>query len=173
MMRSGNPALNDATFSQYLGSHGSCEPMTIQGTVNKTGLLLLICLISGSFLWNRFFESGQNPASIMGWMWGGVILGLITALVVSFKPTTAPIGAPLYALFEGAALGGISAIYEAQFQGIVMQAVLLTFGTLFALLLAYKSRLIQATENFKLGVTAATGGIFFLYLISIVLGLSE
>jgi uncharacterized YccA/Bax inhibitor family protein len=78
--------------------------------------------------------------------------------------------APLYAVLEGLFLGGISALYELKFQGIVIQAVALTFGTLAALLLAYKSRLIKVTENFKLGVVAATGGIALVYLISIGLG---
>ncbi|MEO8353673.1 MAG: Bax inhibitor-1/YccA family protein, partial [Chthoniobacteraceae bacterium] len=78
--------------------------------------------------------------------------------------------APAYALVEGVFLGGISAIYEAQFGGIVFQAVLMTFGTLFALLAAYQTGLIKATENFKLGIVAATGGIFMVYIASIVLG---
>jgi uncharacterized YccA/Bax inhibitor family protein len=75
--------------------------------------------------------------------------------------------APVYAVLEGLFLGGISAFYEAQFQGIVIQAVGLTFGTLAALLLAYKSGMIRATENFKLGVAAATGGIMLVYLVSL------
>ncbi|HEY7160459.1 MAG TPA: Bax inhibitor-1/YccA family protein, partial [Acidobacteriota bacterium] len=74
------------------------------------------------------------------------------------------------AALEGLFLGGISAFYEARFHGIVIQAVVLTFGTAFALLMAYKSRLIQATQNFKLGVAAATGGIFLLYMASFILG---
>ena len=78
--------------------------------------------------------------------------------------------APLYALAEGLFLGGVSSLFEARFPGIVMQAVLLTFGTLFALLMAYRSGLVRATENFKLGVVAATGGIALVYLATIVLG---
>ena len=91
-------------------------------------------------------------------------------MVAIFKPTTAPIVAPGYALLEGLFLGGISSIMEARFPGIVIQAVGLTFGTLFALLFAYKSGLIKATENFKLGVAAATGGIFMMYMLSFILG---
>ena len=100
----------------------------------------------------------------------GAIAGLILALVTFFKKTWAPITAPLYAIAEGFLLGGLSAIMEARFPGIVIQAVALTFGTLFALLFAYKSGLIRATENFKLGVAAATGGIFLIYLLSFILG---
>lgn len=103
-------------------------------------------------------------------MWGGAIGGLVLALITVFKKTWAPVTAPLYALVEGFFLGAISAVYNAQFGGIVMQAVMLTFGILFALLFAYRSGLIKATENFKLGVVAATGGIALVYLASIALG---
>jgi uncharacterized YccA/Bax inhibitor family protein len=96
--------------------------------------------------------------------------GLVMAMVCVFKPTTAPITAPLYAGLEGLVLGALSAILEVQFPGIVIQAVTLTFGVFACLLLAYQSGLIKATENFKLGVVAATGGIFLVYLISFVGG---
>ena len=95
--------------------------------------------------------------------------GLVVAIVTVFKKTWSPVTAPLYAVLEGLFVGAISAIFEQRFPGIVMQAVMLTMGTLGALLLAYKSGLIKATENFKLGVVAATGGIFLLYLVNIVL----
>ena len=101
---------------------------------------------------------------------GGAIGGFILAMVTIFKKTWAPVTAPLYALVEGFFLGSISAMYELRFDGIVFQAVMLTFGTLFALLMAYRSGLIKATENFKLGVIAATGGIALVYLATIVLG---
>jgi len=107
----------------------------------------------------------------MPWVFGGSIGGLIVALITVFKKQWASISAPVYALLEGLALGGISSIFEAQFPGIVMQAVGLTFGTLFCLLLAYKSGMIKATENFKMGVVAATGGIFLVYMVSWVLGM--
>ena len=98
-------------------------------------------------------------------------MGFITALVICFKQTWAPMLAPVYALAEGLFLGGISASCEAQYPGIVIQAVGGTFGTLAALLLCYQSGLIRATENFKLGIVAATGGIFFVYLISMIGGM--
>ena len=101
---------------------------------------------------------------------GGAIGGLVLALITVFKKEWSPVTAPMYALVEGLFLGAISAVFNAKFPGIVFQAVLLTFGTLFALLFAYRSGLIKATENFKLGVIAATGGIALLYLASFVLG---
>jgi uncharacterized YccA/Bax inhibitor family protein len=107
----------------------------------------------------------------MGYLLGGGIGGFILAMVTIFKKEWSPVTAPLYALVEGLFLGAISAIYNAQFQGIVLQAVMLTFGIMFALLFAYRSGLIKATENFKLGVAAATGGIALIYIATIVLGL--
>ena len=104
-------------------------------------------------------------------MLGGAIGGFILALVTIFKKQWSPITAPLYALVEGFFLGAISAVYNAQFQGIVLQAIMLTFGIMFALLFAYRSGLIKATENFKLGVTAATGGIALIYIATLVLRL--
>jgi uncharacterized YccA/Bax inhibitor family protein len=106
----------------------------------------------------------------MGLVWGGFIGGFIVAMVTVFKHAWAPYTTPLYAAFEGAALGGISFIFEQQYPGIVSQAIFLTFGTLGALLVAYRSGIIKATENFKLGVAAATGGIFLVYLLSFIVG---
>jgi uncharacterized YccA/Bax inhibitor family protein len=110
----------------------------------------------------------QGAASAMPWVFGGLIVGAISALVICFKQTWAPTLAPVYALAEGLFLGGVSASFEAQYPGIVIQAVAGTFGTMAALLLAYQSGLIRATENFKLGIVAATGGICFVYLISMI-----
>ena len=104
-------------------------------------------------------------------MLGGAIGGLVLALVTVFKKTWAPITAPLYAVVEGVFIGALSAIFEMRYPGIVMQAVGLTFGTMAAMLLAYRSGLIRATEKFKLGIVAATGGIVLLYLANFVDGL--
>jgi len=130
---------------------------------------LLLCFITAAWTWNQFYATG-DPASISGYMMVGIFGGLIVALVTIFKPTAAPISAPIYALLEGLAIGGISAMFEANYPGIVIQAVGLTFGTLAALLMAYKSGLIKPTENFRLMLFAATGGIFLLYLVNIIMG---
>ncbi len=177
-MRSGNPALKESTFldlgtGAVVSRDGSA--MTLNGTVNKTGMLLLLAVLTATFAWSQSIVTGPDgvPAVAPGTMvyvLGGAIGGLILALVTTFKKTWAPVTAPLYALVEGFFLGAISAVYELRFDGIVFQAVLLTFGTLFALLMAYRSGLIKATENFKLGVVAATGGIALVYLATIVLG---
>ncbi len=167
--RSANPSLNKNTFAKVRDFAVPDNLMTLQGTVNKTAILLVLALLTASYVWRQFFtyENTQVTMYIMV----GAIGGLIVAMVAIFKPKTAPLVAPIYALLEGLFLGGISCIFEASFPGIVIQAVGLTFGTLFARLFAYRSGWIKATENFKLGVTAATGGIFMLYMVSFVLNL--
>ena len=164
-MRSGNPALQADTFTRAPAVYGA-ERMTLGGTVNKTALSLFILLITASYIWNR----GATDPALPAWILGSVVGGLIVALVTVFKKTWAPVTTPAYAALEGVALGGISVIFESRYPGIVSQAVFLTFGTLGALLLAYRSGLIKATENFKLGIVAATGGIALLYFLSFVLG---
>ena len=154
-MRSGNPALSAKTFKNAIGT--DTEKMTIGGTVNKTAMSLLLLMATASYTWTN-----PSPALMMFGLFGGLIMAIITI----FKKTWAPYTVSGYALLKGLALGGISRFFEMQYPGIVSQAVFLTFGILAALLLAYKSGLIKATENFKLGIVAATGGIFFLYLIS-------
>ncbi len=168
-MRTANPALNSKTFQEYTSRAGAVDSMTIQGTVNKTGILLCCLLLTAGWTWNMFYSSG-NTSAVMPWMIGGAIGGFVVALITVFKKTAAPVTAPIYALLEGLFIGGISSIFEAMYPGIVIQAVGLTFGTLFALLFAYKSGYIKATENFKLGVVAATGSIMLIYVASMILG---
>lgn len=171
-MRSGNPALNantflDATSGRVIGAGDSA--MTLNGTVNKTAFLLVLVLAGALYTWGRF-TGPESMASIAPLMMVGALGGLVMALITVFKKTWAPVTAPVYALLEGLFIGGISAMFELRFPGIVMQAVGLTFGTLAALLMAYRSGLIRATENFKLGVVAATGGIFLVYMANMVMG---
>jgi uncharacterized YccA/Bax inhibitor family protein len=160
-LRSGNPALNDDSFRALAGTGEGV--MTLQGTVNKTGISLLILLVGAAITWNM-----EQPGLLV---LGGALGGFVVALITAFKKTAAPFTTPLYAFLEGLFLGGVSAIYAAKYNGIVIMAVGLTLGTLAAMLAAYSARIIKATENFKLGVFAATGGIALLYLVSMVLGL--
>jgi uncharacterized YccA/Bax inhibitor family protein len=162
--RSGNPALAETSFRGLAGTGEGV--MTLEGTVHKTGLSLLILLVGAAITWN-LGQPGLRGLLVLG----GAIGGLVLALVISFKKTAAPYLTPVYAFLEGLLLGGISAMYQAQYQGIVIIAVGLTLGTMAALLAAYSARLIRATENFKLGVFAATGGVALLYLVSMVMGM--
>jgi uncharacterized YccA/Bax inhibitor family protein len=153
--RSGNPSLNKNTFKSF--SVSAQEEMTLDGTVNKTGISLLILMFTATYTWN----SPSIGLMIMGGI-GGFIVGIIT----HFKRHLSGITVPIYAALEGLLLGGISIMFEQLYPGIVSQAIFITFGILGSLLLAYKSGFIKPTENFKLGVAAATGGIAFIYMIS-------
>lgn len=170
-MRTANPALNERTFTGIPRYVDADHAMTLQGTINKTGLLLVCVTLAACWVWHLFFtETGPNPAAVAPYITVGAFGGIIAALVTVFKPQWAPVTAPVYAVLEGLLLGGISSMAEAQYPGIAIQSVGLTFGTCLAMLLAYSSRLIRVSERFKLGVVAATGGIALVYLVSIVLG---
>jgi uncharacterized YccA/Bax inhibitor family protein len=161
-MRTSNPALNAKTFERF-GPGVQGAGMTVEGTVHRAAFLLLIVMATATWTWIETFIGTPTQGYLIGGFIGGFVVGLITI----FKPTLAPITAPIYAALEGLALGAISAYFEARYPGIVIQAVALTFGTLVALLLAYRSGLIPVTENFKLGICAATGGIAIFYLVAI------
>ncbi len=168
-MRTANPALNAKTFENLPAVAGVEEMMTLQGTANKSALLLGIVVAAAAYTWNLFFSSADQ-AAVLPYVLGGALGGFVVALVTVFKKTWAPVTAPLYAALEGLFLGALSAMMEVEFPGIVLQAVSLTFGIFFSLLLAYRSGLIKPSENFKLGVTAATGGIALIYFATMVLG---
>ena len=153
--RSGNPA-----FSQGFGINQSVtgEVMTLDGTVNKTGILLGLCIGGAYFGWNA-------PGLVLP----AILIGLVIALFTIFRPKNSPYTAPAYAAIEGVALGGITMIFEAQYPGIGIQAIGLTFGILASLLFCYKSGIIKPTENLRLMIFAGTMGIFILYLVSFIM----
>ena len=167
--RTANPALNDKTFERFTTVAERAEAMSLERTVNKCFILVGIVLVAAAWTWNMSFTEGQ--AVTLPWMGAGFIGGLIVAIVTVFKKEWASVTGPIYAALEGVALGALSASFEVSYPGIAVQSVALTFGTLFCLLAAYKSKMILPTENFKLGVVAATGAIFFVYVINVVLGL--
>jgi uncharacterized YccA/Bax inhibitor family protein len=173
-MKTSNPALGENTFrnvggGRFGGAIDVTSRMTLSGTVNKTGILLICAFATAAWTWYQYLQSG-NPVSVSGLMMLGVFGGLIMALVTTFKKEWAPVTAPIYALLEGLVLGGISAMFDMRWPGIAIQAVALTFGTLLALLMAYSSRMIRVTQKFQLGVIAATGGIVLFYFLQMILG---
>jgi uncharacterized YccA/Bax inhibitor family protein len=171
--RTANPALSSKSFGGFVGTGvqvDAGDAMTIQGTVNKTAILLAVVVVAAIWPWKLFFGSG-DPSLVLPWLYVGALGGFVVALITIFKKSWAPALSPVYAALEGLALGSVSAIYEARYPGIVFQAVALTIGTLATMLIAYKTRAIKATENFKLGVVAATGAIALVYVMSAVLGL--
>ena len=157
-LRSGNPVLSKKTFDNTISVS---EKMTIEGTVNKTGVSLLILVGKGYLTFDTL-----NPILLIGCGIGGFIFALVTI----FKKEWAPITVPIYAALQGAMLGGISYMYNYLYDGIVTNAILLTVGILVSLLIAYRSGYIKATENFKLGIFAATGGIAIVYLVNFIMG---
>jgi uncharacterized YccA/Bax inhibitor family protein len=161
MIKSGNPALNKKTFENLIAS--SQGVMTIDGAVNKTAISMGILLLAAYYTYTN---------AILDYVIIGFVGGFIVALVTIFKKEWSATTVPIYALLEGLALGGISKIYADAFEpGIVPQAIMLTLGILSALLFAYKSKIIQPTENFKLGLFAATAGIGVVYLISFLMSM--
>jgi uncharacterized YccA/Bax inhibitor family protein len=163
-----NPALNSKTFSPLAATaEPLAERMTIAGTVNKTGILLLCVVATAVWSWTRIYA---QPEMIGTLALGGAIGGFIFALVTIFKKEWSPVTAPIYSLLEGLVLGSLSALLEQRFPGIAMQAVGLTFGTLVVMLVAYRAGVIRATERFKMGVVAATGGIALFYVVTLILG---
>ena len=182
--KSSNPALSSKSFGGFVGARAAganvnatagarpdAGAMTIQGTVDKTAILLAVLIFTAIWPWKLFFDS-RNPELLVPFLALGSIAGFVIAIVtIYFKKTWAPVTAPIYAACEGLVLGSFSALFELRYPGIVLKSVALTFGTLLTLLVAYRSGAIRATPGFKRGVIAATGAIVLVYLGSFVLGL--
>lgn len=180
--KTSNPVFSKNTFAQSFA--GTTQGvMTMQGTINKSLLLLAIIIVAASLTWNMA-QSGNSSA--FGFMIGGAIAGFIFAMVTIFKKNWAHITAPIYAVCEGLFLGGVSAIAEMALSqrvneygevivsnsgGIVFQAVALTFGVFLIMFLLYRNRIIQPTKKFMMGVVAATGAVALLYIVNFVMGL--
>ncbi len=177
IMKSGNPTLSEKIFSRS-ATEASAEVMTVRGAINKFGFLIFMVIGGAAFTWNQYnnqlsIETASH--SIIPYLWGGLIGGLICALAIIFKPTWSPYLAPVYGLLEGLFLGSISAVlndaFAEKYPGLVLQAVGLTFGVAIAMFLLYNFRVIRATEKFRSIIISATMGIFIFYLITLVLGL--
>jgi len=157
-----NPALGERIFKNQAYTATEEGSMTVNGAINKTGILTIILLLTGAYAWS----SMSTPLMLIGG-----IGGFIAALVTIFKPQWSTWTAPVYAALEGLFLGTVSAMYASLYAGIVPKAILLTFSILFVMLFAYRSGMVRATEKFKSGVIAATGGIAVFYLITMVMSL--
>ncbi len=169
-MKTSNPIISEKVLKEYAFDRSGAEVMTLQGTINKIGIMLLLVMAGAIFTWNMF-SNPETQANVMFWMIGGGIGAFIAAIVIFFNKKSAPIAAPIYAVLEGLFLGAISVFFEAMFPGVVMKAVLLTFAVLFMLLFAYKTQIIKVTDKFRAGVFAATMGIAAVYFISFILRL--
>jgi uncharacterized YccA/Bax inhibitor family protein len=145
---------------------------TVQGSVGKTFLLAAILSFTGLYSWN-FLGTPQFPTVLLPI---SLIGGFIVAMITIFKPTAAPVTAPLYAALEGVFLGAVSRYYDIAFAakypgGIALQAVILTAGTLFMMLFVYSTGLVRVTDKLRAGIIAATGALALFYFVTIILRL--
>jgi uncharacterized YccA/Bax inhibitor family protein len=163
-----NPAFTDSAIARAR-AEGGTGVMTVAGATWKSFALVLVAAASAGYTWYEILRVPDR--NITGVIFGGAILALIVAVVTSFKPILARITSPIYAVLEGVALGGISYIYQAQFHGIPLIAVGLTFGVALAMLALYATRVIRVTDRLRSIVFGATAGVMVFYLISIVLSL--
>jgi uncharacterized YccA/Bax inhibitor family protein len=172
LFKSSNPTLTQKIFDTNSTMTGAQGVMSVRGTMNKFGFMLLMLLGGAFYTWNLY--STGNPGEMKTLMLVGLFGGLIAAFAIIFKPTWAPWVAPAYGLLEGLALGGISAVmndmFKVNYPGLVMQAVGLTFGVAIAMFLLYSFRIIRATEKFRSMIFSATLGIGIFYLITMVAG---
>ncbi|RLD58410.1 MAG: hypothetical protein DRJ01_12600 [Bacteroidetes bacterium] len=169
--RTSNPALNKNTFEKFTYANEQANAMTFTGAINKTGIMLLLVVLGAMYTWKLFFNSyniESGTSAVMTWVAVGGIGGFILSLITIFNQKNSSIFAPIYAVLEGLFLGGISAIFEASYPGIVLRAVALTFSVLFTMLFLYRTKMIKPTERFKAGVISATGGIVIMYFLSFI-----
>jgi len=151
-----NEVTHDAVVIDYN------DTMTVSGTINKSFLMLVLLIASAAITWIMTFN-GQNPMMLTI---GGAIVGFILVLIATFKPQSSGYLAPGYAIFEGLFIGGISAIFEVMYPGIVIQAVSCTFVTFMVCFGLYKYEIVKVNEKFRSVVIAATLAIATYYLIS-------
>ncbi|MCA9405110.1 MAG: Bax inhibitor-1/YccA family protein [Candidatus Omnitrophica bacterium] len=179
MFRSSNPAFNPRSYEKTR-TFGLGETMTIQGTVNKTMISLFLLVVSAAWTWSQLLQPAASAypgaqaqvSSNIGPIFMGALVGSIAAwLVTAFKKEWSAYSVPVYSVFEGILIGTISSIFERSYPGIVVQSVALTFGVLFCMLLAYRTGFVTVTQKFRMGVTAALGAIFLIYMVNIVMRL--
>jgi uncharacterized YccA/Bax inhibitor family protein len=165
-LRTSNPAMREDAFTVPRTDGGGT--MTVQGTVNKAGLLLILALATASASW--VLGSGGGPG-VSGWAIVASLAGLGVAIATIVRPRWSPVTGPIYALVEGVVLGLVSMWFEARYPGIAIQAVALTFGVLGVMLVLYRTGVIKVTQRFRAGVIGATLAIVVVYLVALVLGL--
>lgn len=155
-----NPILNENNFNEQERILEGV-PMTVNGTIQVTLFLGLLLVCASTFVWQRYTAGYTDMAMML--TGGGAILGFILALIIAFVKNKYLV--PIYAACEGCCLGGISAIFESQHPGIVVQAVAGTFAALFMMLLLYRTGIIRATEKFRSVIFITTASIAGVYLV--------
>ena len=169
-LRTKNPVLRASVFERY-GAATAGEAMTVEGTVNKTAFLLFLVVVTAAWVWSRVTGAFDPAATAIPYIIWGVLGGLGFGLVTGFKIDWAPVTAPIYAVFQGLALGALSAYLELTYHGIVVQAVALTFATFVCVLMAYRAGILRATPMFTRVVVFATAGVALFYVVSLALAM--
>jgi len=164
-MATANPAMNEAVYRRAGRAFTAAQVMTLQGTVLKTSILLVILMAVAIYTWSQAIAG--SPLTY-GSLMVGSIGGFVVALLTIFVPKAAPFSAPIYAALEGLVLGAISAVFERMYPGIVIKAVGLSIGVLAIMLFVYGTGIIRVTEKLKIGIVAATGAICLVYVVDIV-----
>ncbi len=169
--RSSNPALRALTSRGIPQAMAGESAMTVSGTINRTIVLVALVVIGAAWVWSRYAAAlAANPATassaVSGYLIAGIIGGLIAAIATIFKPTWARVTGPVYAVLEGLAVGGISAVLNNRYPGIVIQAVGLTFAVMIGMLVLYRTGLIKVTPKLQRGIMAATFGVVLFYGVS-------
>lgn len=145
--------------------------MSANGTFAKTFFLWALIVAGGVFGWSQVGTDSVGNIEVPGWIWLPLFAALGCALACIFAPKTAPVTAPLYAIAEGVFLGAISALYEAEWSGIVLQAVLATAAVFVTCLALYVSGVVKVTNKFIFVVFGATVGIFVMYFATFLLSI--
>jgi uncharacterized YccA/Bax inhibitor family protein len=180
-MRTANPALNDSAFEK--AASGWAPPtgqphdlrvtdrMTFGGTLSATAVCAAVLMAAAFVGWNAVEQDPFGNTSLPGWIFLPLIGGLGVAVLTIFKPHLARFTAPVYSALQGLLVGAISAIYNAAYDGIVLQAVGLTAAVLAIMIFLYATRIIEVTNKLRTGIVAATGAVAIVYLVSIVVSL--
>ena len=162
LFRSSNPVLQEKSYQgTLLEGISSGEEMTMKGTMNKFGVLLMLMIGSTLLAWTQFYKGGDP----MPLMLTGVFGGLVVALVLVFKKQWGAVLAPIYAILEGLFVGSVSAIYNYTYPGLPMQAVALTLLVTLVMFLIYRYRIIKVTSKFRMVIVVATSAVAIFYLI--------
>lgn len=172
--KTGNPTLTEKIFDKSIHeTAGAFGVMSIRGTMNKFGFLLVMVMASAMYSWNLYAEG--NTATVTSLMIAGAIGGLVLAMVMMFKPNWSGYIAPAYGILEGLFIGGISAYFNQMFAKshphLVLQAVGLTMGVALSMFLLYNFRIISVTNRLRSIIMSATMGIGLFYLITWILGM--
>jgi uncharacterized YccA/Bax inhibitor family protein len=175
--RTSNPIFGKRTYENAWANSTSTETMTLNGAINKTALAVLFVFAAAFYTWQQYFKvfDPANPAlasgAVMKYLLIGGIGGFIVALVATFTPKWSGFTTPIYAILEGMFLGALSAMFEAQFPGLVIRAVALTFAVFLSMLFIYRQRIIRVTSGFRRGMMAALMGLMMVYLVSWIAGM--